>query len=646
MKLRFYFDYSDYRSYLMMHTLSKLQDLPVQIQWIALDAYSLRALTGCSAHDDCPKQRDFLKQEALRFCRRENIKFVWQNERFHNGSALHVGIWLMIHQNAKFEQYSRAILEMFWGLGKSVDSNSLKNILASIDISLDDLMKSASERENFQIQDNCLQQAMADGVFDIPAVVIEDQLVCHFDQEREIRRLIMLECLKTLSADAICAELASILIDMPSDACKSRFNGLFHTNSTQQLSMPSLDHGIGTIQHSLSTPNADRLLPKTSITNDLSCQICEHTDNIQAIVNAAADQTLTIAASDEFEWNSSDSLDIPVTQTDALIAVRVRCQHDPALLLIRIINGKISTKLLVHADFHTENFLGWQIAILSPTSSLDINMARLAAHSGAHLILISGAFSPLPEAFGCLASSWIINIDSHHALLTDASAQHAMLTPGSSCTLNAAFKLSNADSWNPPQPRTLLLCEKSLTFGELSANADIKLASLGLNLFVNTSQQASELSPTRAFEKFRIQSDTILLLPLNHEQIFIPELISHRLLETLNQAPKDAYPIFVSYWSDLEFEMLDSLRPVLAAVTVQFKIPIILVIGNQVTEIWLSTPQGTPWRIEKDDDQYTIDLDELIQTRQIFENLLKSLSISESTFIYRLQQIEIAAKKS
>ncbi len=645
MKLRFYFDYSDYRSYLMMHTLQSVQDLPGQFQWIALDAYSLRALTGYSSHADCSMEHDYRRQEAIRFCQREGLEFVWQNDRFHNGSALHVGIWLMIHQNALFEQFSQKVLEILWGLGNTVDSNALKTILSMLDVNFDDLMKSSSERESFQIQDNCLQQAMADGVFDVPAVVIGDQVVCHFDQAAEIRRLMMIEFFREMSFDAVCSELANLMLSMPHDVCRHKFDLIVRKNGTQQQTMPALDQGFITIQHSLSAPYAVWHVPKLPLLNELPCHICTPQNDIQHLIHQAADHAINLCPCAEFEWTDNEQITTNANCADFMLFVGVRYQHEKATLCIHPQNGKLQTKLLLRQDFHTEVFHGWKIAIFSPKASRDINMARLAAHNGCHLLITNGTPSPLPEAFGFLASSWVISILDNKILVTDSESQHTEFKPEGSYSLSTTFKHSKANSWNSPTPRTLLLCEKSLTFGELSAKADIELASLGMNLFVKTAQQASELSPTRVFEKFRIQSDMILLLPFNNEQIFVPELISHRLVETLNQAPKEAYPIFVNYWSDLEFEMLDDMRPALAALVMQFKIPLILVVGNQVTEIWLSTPQGTAWRVEKDDDCYTIDVDELVQTGQCFEMLLKTLGISEAEFINRLQQIETIAKK-
>lgn len=646
MKLRFYFDYSDYRSYLMMHALSGLQDLPIQFQWIALDAYSLRALTGCHSHDDCPRECEFMKQEAIRFCRREGIEFVWQKERFHNGSALHVGIWLMIHQSTIFEEYSRKILEILWGEGKSVDSNMLKTILTSLDVDFDEMMKMSSERESFQIQDNCLQQAMSDGVFDVPGVVIGDQIVCHFEHAQEIRRLIMIECFREMAHEDVCSELASLMLSLSKEGCRARFDALMRRTGSEQTSLPAQNQGLGMIQHSLTVPYAIWHIPKKPLVHDLSCHVVSQCRDIQSVLDKSVDHALNICSFCDVEWDGDDSVAIPANCVDFLLAVGVRFHREKTILLLRCENGKLQSSLLGSDEFHTEIFQGWMIAAVSPNAALDLNMARLSAHFGAHLILVQDVKLPALEAYSYFASAWVAGMQENQVMLADSVSHQMMLKPDESYSLNTGFRLANETFWNAPAPRTLLLCEKSLTFGELSAHADIELASLGMNLLVTTRQQASELSPTRVFEKFRIQSDVVLLLPLSNEQIFVPELISHRFLETLNQAPKESYPILVNYWSDLEFEMLEQMRPVLASLATQFKIPVILVVGSQVTEIWLSTPQGSAWRVEKENDCYTIDLDELVRTGQCFDALLKMLHVGESAFIQRLEQIEVQCKKS
>ena len=102
MKIRFYFDYSDYRSYLMLHTLKVLDDIPVEIEWIALDAYSLRALSGCEAPMQSPGEREYLKQEALIF-----LFDKASDVSYNNASVLNT------HFNSHFLPYIRIKAKLF-----------------------------------------------------------------------------------------------------------------------------------------------------------------------------------------------------------------------------------------------------------------------------------------------------------------------------------------------------------------------------------------------------------------------------------------------------------------------------------------------------------------------------------------------------
>lgn len=73
--------------------------------------------------------------------------------------------------------------------------------------------------------------------------------------------------------------------------------------------------------------------------------------------------------------------------------------------------------------------------------------------------------------------------------------------------------------------------------------------------------------------------------------------------------------------------------------------PIILVVGTQVVELWLANAQGYPYCIEKENDCFCIDMTELISNEQSFSQILSSLGISEQHYLMRLQNIENAARK-
>ena len=642
MKIRFYFDYSDYRSYLMLHTLKVLDDIPVEIEWIALDAYSLRALSGCEAPMQSPGEREYLKQEALRFCKREGLEFVWQPERFHSGSALRAGIWLMFHRSPEVENFSRHVLDIMWGRGKNIDATSIREILTNLDIAHEAMFQQGFEREYFQFQDACLQEALNDGVFDVPAVVIGNQMVCHFDMGHEIRRLAVLECLRELPKDAIYNAFASHLLSLGHDAFSREFAGLMRQSSVRQSVRPIAVHPIGAIQHSLSVPDAVWHIAKYPVRENFACHVCP-VGGFKPVMEGVTAGILNIVRLPDVEWNDELISDIPHLKLPTLIVLQ--CMNT-GVLIRSDGNGKIYADKMGDCEIKTSSIYGWTVAVLNEQASCDLNMGRLASHLGAHILIrmsSSGAV-PFSEALGYAGSCWIIEMGADHIDLIDSESHRMHLESPSTTSLEVSFKLKGAPLWNPAAPRTLLLFDSPVTFGELTADADIELACRGMNLLVTTAQQSSELSSTRVFEKLRIRNHVILLLPLYGEQIFVTELVSHRIVETLNQAPKETVPIFVNFWNELEFEMLESMRPVMSVLASTFNMPVILVVGSQVAEIWLPNSQGAAWRVEKEDDCYTIDIEELARAGAIFERMLDFLGVDEATFLSRMQQIEQAAK--
>lgn len=659
MKIRFYFDYSDYRSYLMMHAIGAISDLPLTVHWIVIDAYSLRALSGCESHDNSPNETEFLKREAVRYCQREGLDFVWQSDRVHSGSALRVGVWLMQNAPHEFVRYSQKVLEMMWGVGKNVDASCVRTILTDLNIDADALFRTLSERDGFQYQDACLQEALSDGIFDVPSIVIGSEIVCHFDMAREIRRLALLEWLQSLPQEAVYLAYTSELLALNRDDFKRHITSLVRKNDVRQATVIPLDANIVQIQHTLAVPEASWHVSRLPARGDFACHICRCADasNPHEILTSAISDTIenaiNICPVTDLEFSDETAFESTIASnlTPRLFYASILYRGIPSMLYIRIDSGGSPHIELATGDSARamlwESVKGWSIAAFSETASRDLNMARLAAHRGAHVLIrmAQSDAAPYGESFGCLAASWVIEFQTNGVAIVDAESHRKSLTPGTDIRLNASYRLSETAGWTPPPPRTLLLCDKALTFGELSARADIELASRGINLLVTTSQQASELSNTRVFERIRIGENNIALLPVFSEQIFVSELLSHRIIEVYNRATHDSVPIIVNYWSDLEFEMLEVMRPVLASNATMFHAPVILVVGNQIVEIWLPGTQQNAYLIEKDEDCYTIDISELTQIGDLIHQILSQIGISESDFLSRLQRIESIAKK-
>ena len=647
MKLRFYFDYSDYRSYLMMHAIRGLDSLPVSMQWFALDAYSLRALCGTDGRTPSPAEREFAKREAMRYCEREGIEFVWQHDPLHLGSPLRIGIWLMAHRDSQFESFSKIVLETIWGRGKNIDQNVLREAVASLGLDFDEILRSSSENDFFQMQDAMLHEAIADGVFDIPAVLIGENLVCHFDQAREIRRLAILECLQSIPQNIVYNAFAESLMQLPDSACERTLIGMARKMNARQSTMLVVDPGIS-LQRSLDIPNAQWQLPRTQVTAPIPCHVCNPaSESIQDAFQDAVENAFNLYYAPNLRWSGARDIRSGLRNGPLVFCAPVLCGEKRAILLVTIDDkGKIHVahSLLDAADIGTTALGPWKIAAISPNAHGDLNIARHAAFLGSHILCRIGDAdsAPVSEAAGSLARAWVLEFSPQGIALVDAQAHRTRLAAGATVMLQPDCLLQ-AQPWTPAAPRTLLLCEHAFAIGEIANGADLEFSARGANLLATASGQGSEISPSRTFEKFRIRNANIVIVPLAAELIFRTEAISQRFVQMLNRAPRDGMPIFVNYWTELEFEMLESMRPVLAATTQMFQIPAVLVVGSQAVEVWIPSTSGPAWRIEKDDDRYTLDLASAPSCALCFERLLASLNTTEDTFIERLRNIEKSA---
>lgn len=643
--IRFYFDYSDYRSYLMMHSLGVLEDLPLSVQWIAVDAYSLRALSGHADSAEMPLVQEFRRREALRFCSREHLEFVWQPERIYIGSALHMGIWLMMHHPECLERYSRQVMQYVWGSGRVLDAATLREIVGAL--GLDAELSFPSEAENFVFQDKCLQEALSDGVFDVPALVIGDEQICHFDQGQEIRRLALLEYLRALPLDAIYQAYAGELLLKDRDAFRAqmRYFSRRSPSVTSQDGAPSLH----TIQHTLAVPvsrwHVSRSPAGVSELEVRFCGVVRDVAGVMGLLAHAAPGCLMLGIVEDVEFGddlSSFWQAVPGLSAPSLCVFSARAGGAGRLVAFEI--GERRREWRGDADIECVDLPGIRVALLSRAGASDPHMARLAAHRGAHVIVRAGEDQGgMSEAFGCISDCWVLELRERAAFASDRCA-HRM-------ALDTALKLpigmgvfEHVREWVPPVPRTLLLCERALTIGDLDTGANIELACRGNNLLVTTAQQSSELSATRVFEKLRVQDENILILPINGEQIFVTELISHHLVEAYNQGPRESLPIFINYWSEFEFEMLGYIRPVLSMMASVFQIPVVLVVSNQVAEVWLSNQKEHAYPVEKEDDCFTLDTAERVRFGECILRILDRFSVDDAAFLKRLKDIEDIAR--
>ena len=655
MKVRFYFDYCDYRSYLMMHSLQSLDVLPIHVQWIAMDAYSLRSLSGYARQADCHAERRYLFQEARRFATQEGIPFFWRQESIHSGLALRVGLWLMQHAPNAFESFSRLILTQLWAHGQEMSTALLRDALEALDLDYEAILDEASGPKGFLYQDTCLQEAISDGIFDVASLVMGDSLLTRFDQQDIIRRTALHEWLKTLPPSLVLQSCASLVDNLAADQRKHHIQQLIQASGQKTAYAAPIERTIQPIAHSLLPPEGTWRLPQALPRTDITvCLRSGHgPDPLLDAFQRSADAALNLCpeAGHPYRGVPAFAQSAKKRLTARLFAAYVLDDDTPACLILRVdAKGNVQEVCLLRDSDDIQHIVfswrGWTIAAFSPQACLDLNMARLAAHQGANLVLHLSppqqASVPTAEAWGCVARAWIIDIKSTAPFspgLVDAESRRQALEEDADTKLSPPCQLKHAPQWQALAPRTLLLYEKSLSFGEISANADIELACRGQNLEVTTLTQKSEISFSRVLERVRIGESLIQMLPFCGEQIFATEFVSHKILKSLSRSPREAIPILINYWHDLEFELLVIMRPVLATLIMTWRIPIVVVVLNQIVEVWLCSPQGTAYRIEKDDELYRIDLGELSRAEHCFPQMLRMLNLDETAYLRRLESL-------
>ena len=64
-----------------------------------------------------------------------------------------------------FESYARRVLSAVWAHGRLPDAALIRGVFEALDVDPDRFFNDINERESFQFQDACLQDALSVGVF-------------------------------------------------------------------------------------------------------------------------------------------------------------------------------------------------------------------------------------------------------------------------------------------------------------------------------------------------------------------------------------------------------------------------------------------------------------------------------------------------
>ncbi len=644
MLTRFYFDFSDYRSYLMLPTLDALAELSIQIQWIAVDAYSLRALSGISV-PDTNAERAYLKQEATRFAEANHLPFIWQNERLRSGHALRACVWLMQNAPETVEPFARKMLTALWAYGQTPDITLVKTTLESLindnDI-IDTIFSDVAAHDGFIYQDTCLQQALADGAFDVPTVSAEEMLFCRFDQIELTKRACLKTALKKLNPDTILTAYIDLLSTLSVRDRRDAINEILKPQSIETSPVPQTRQSIA-VKPQITAPQSEWKLPRFAVRENMIVRAVSYARGsvypFADVVDQAADNALTLV-SQVIEFTSQKAM-LQVVRTAPAGRTLLARVHDGAQIKTLFAQTGDSTPILVLLDEETPyiefTLQSWRCFAVSPAASRDIHLARRAAHLGTNLIIrvSQSDDDPSSEAWGLVSGAWVAELsDKIHII--DSESSRTQLRTSAEIRLTPAYCLKQKHIWSAPAPRTILLTEHPITIGSLAAGASLEFSCRMQNLEVTTGLQNCELSSTRTSERLRLGEALIQVIPLAGDQICIPELVTHKLLETLNRAHAESVPLLVNYWNDIEFDMLEKLRPLHAAIVSLWRIPLVTVVLNQIVEVWQCSAQGTAYRIEKENDCFTLDLDESPRTDVCFEQMIARLELSADEFLKRV----------
>ncbi len=644
MKIRFYFDYSDYRSYLMLKTLNALGELPGHVQWIAVDAYSLRALSGAAA-PQTNAERTWLQQDAMRFAAKNKLPFVWKSETLHSGHALRAGIWLMQHAPEAFESFSKKMLEAIWAQGKQPDFALVRTILTetvSRNNALETIFSDASAKESFLFQDACLQQALADGVFDVATIVMDDALFCRYDQVDDIKRQFLTNVLSAQPQHQILNTCIELVMAMDATERAHLLEAILKTDA--QPTEERTDNPEITIRHTISQPQTTWRLPQQPVRGELQIRaLAINTSAKNAFLEAierAPENALTILTHAVEIEQTNELLEV-LKQTAAQRYLIAKLADASGYVFARS-GAKDAQLTLIHDDapYAECQIKSWKCLIVAPNMANNINAARHAAKLGVNVIVraIEQTDAPNSEAWGCLAHAWVAELENEKISIIDTESRRLRLLADQDFKISSTYRHKQAPVWYPPAPRTLLLCDHALKLGEVNDGADLELASRSQNLEVATALQRSELSSSRTSERLRIGENLIQLIPLNGEQVCIPEMIAHKVLDTLNKAPSESLPMLVNYWNDLNYDTLESLRSIYAAIVQTWHMPLAIVIFNQIVEVWQCNAQNIPYRVEKDDELYTLDLAEMTPAEHCFERVLARLGRTAEDFVQEVSE--------
>ncbi|MGI5829276.1 MAG: hypothetical protein ACOX8U_03800 [Bradymonadia bacterium] len=624
-KAKFYFDFCDYRSYFVAKELELLGDLPMQVEWIALDSYSLRAMSGEAAGRQSELGQNYEREEAKRYAISEGIKLRWPQGSINSGLALRASTWIMEKRAAEFEAFSRKLLHFIWAEGNIIDTLTMQQSCEQFSFGLDEIMSFDSGRDQFAAQDRVLKQALADGVFDVPFLVLGTMPGFYgYGHTKRFRRAVLETWVQSQDSERLVSIASELLFPLRGDALRAYTDKL---KSHQEGGSESSAYGLRRpIRQNIRLPLNERKIPAIPATSSLKLCFCEG-DLLEAYTKSQPD-TLAFALACKQEIHQLPSIIEKIKKkrlSRRTFLANIGLNGELKWLLIESsATATVSYRFLEAGEegeeFEIVSIASWKAAILLHSASAPLLQTRLAAAMGAHLMVCAEASELQLAAMARVSERWLLQI-CEQGVLYDADGRGLRCADSVNLTWPAYHAKPEATLWAGDPARTLLLCEYPLSIGELRENADMELSCQGSSLLVATQNQKNLLSEFRTDERFSFGDETLTIVPVKEEQIFVSELLSYKLLESLHKTLSHSRMAIVNYWVDLEFSSLEALRALYASIVEDWKIPLIVVVGRQVIELWLCGSQSASYRVEKEGENFVLDLADVSTAQDWFDAL-------------------------
>ena len=619
--VRIYFDFGDYRSYFLMKVVESWGNVPADFEWVAIDGQGLRSMSGSFHPDDGQLQREYRILEADRYAGYHGIAFVRPEGNISGSMATRIYSWVQEHHPDSALSFVRKVLYFVWGEGHSPTQSLLTMCLESLGLNAENAWVFSSQKDSFLHQDRMLQEALASEVFDVPVVCIDGERFLGYENADLVRGFLVRRWLERVDVNRMKDLLAQYLLGSSRDDFDQAVCGL-HVGSESRESDSGLKGAVLSAEAlSGERPGGDYYIP-----------VVPPGSQIAGLCFPVSGQSFDSFVIDSYSGCVSGQLGIasgPISDVDDFGSLSAQFKklranggsflapvhHRGVLQLLQICgNPGGDVELILHKD-GVFIFNEWRIGcVLFEDGTADPVLARRVVAEGCHILISGGRGSDLLSDFCALGMScarWVLGFQESGVVIVDADGHYVLcreffegLSPG----WPAHFEPGVGKVYSGEMTRRVLLREESLSIGSSSLGGEIEFSCRGKGLYVGTGSQRILLSDSRSDDRFKTGQRYITVIPIPGEEILVSELVEYKLARALSRSKDDGYPMFVNYWPELRFEMLERLRSVYRLLVTRWKVSLGVVVGTGIVEFWARSASGKGYSVEKEGDLFVIDL--------------------------------------